>query len=303
MTLETNGFTVHETHGILLRQSTEISKSSDSLGWMSLYASVQREAPYEDYFEAVADPLIILHLNGPVKVFRRLHNIETSRVIPPGGMFILPGSMDFGVRLEGGLQTLHFYVRRTVLQEVAADMIDGDPTHLELLPRLGTIDPLIEHLLLSVRDVLEEEDTAATLYVDYLVRAIAARLIRAHSSATRMDSPKQVCAKLGQRQFDRAIDFMQSNLDRSINLAAIAGAASLSPSHFTRQFRTTVGMAPHQYLVHLRIEHAKRLLTQTNLPIVEIAFACGFANQEHLSRLFKRSCNMTPGTYRTARQN
>src|SRR5690606_30391219 len=97
-----------------------------------------------------------------------------------------------------------------------------------------------------------------------------------------------------------AIDFMRANLDRSIDLAAIAGAARLSPSHFARQFRATVGMTPHQYLLQLRVGHAMRLLTETVWPVAEIAFACGFSHQEHLTRLFKRACGTTPAAYRKA---
>jgi AraC family transcriptional regulator len=91
---------------------------------------------------------------------------------------------------------------------------------------------------------------------------------------------------------------MQANLERSIDLPAIAGATGLSPSHFARRFRVTTGKAPHQYLTQLRIERARRLLRETDTDIVEVAFACGFANQEHMTRLFKQHCGTTPAAYR-----
>ena len=96
---------------------------------------------------------------------------------------------------------------------------------------------------------------------------------------------------------------MQAHLEGSINLSTIASATGLSPSHFARQFRTTLGVAPHQYLMRLRVERAKRLLSETDTPLVTIAFACGFANQEHLTRIFKRSCGITPAAYRRARRS
>ena len=179
-------------------------------------------------------------------------------------------------------------------------MLAGDPTHFELLPRFGDSDPVIEHLMLGVRDALHAAETSsASAYVDYLGRAIAARLIRGHSSASPVDHR---LVRLGHGQLSKAIDFMQANLEHSIDLAAIADAACLSPSHFAHQFRTTMGLAPHQYLMHLRIERAKRLLSETGTPIVAIAFVCGFANQEHLTRLFKRICGIPPATYRRTRR-
>ncbi len=90
-------FTVTETHGILLRPEHRIIAASDRLGWKSLYASMQREAPYAAAYAGVPDHLIILHLDDPVTVSRVLGKSWASRVIPPGGLFMLPGGVDFGV--------------------------------------------------------------------------------------------------------------------------------------------------------------------------------------------------------------
>jgi AraC family transcriptional regulator len=150
--------------------------------------------------------------------------------------------------------------------------------------------------------VLENCDPAETAYVDYLVRAIAARLVREHSTRSPPQNTAYMRARVGRGQLAKAIDYMEAHLEEPLELAAIAGAAGLSPSHFARQFRTAVGVAPHQYLMQLRTERAKRLLSETTQPVVDIAFACGFANQEHLTRLFKRFCGVTPAAYRKARR-
>ena len=296
-----NGFTVSETHGANRRAGArappEIQASSDGWAWPSLYASLQRELPFEDTFKAVDDQLIILHLDGPVTVHRRVRKGENSRLIPPGGLFMMPGGMDFGFRLGGTLQTLHLYLRRALIEEVTQSIQAGDPAQIEMLPRFGDSDPLIERLMLGVRDALHDDGPSAAPYVDYLGRAIAAHLIRKHSSASPVDHAP---VRLGHRHLSRAIDFMETNLGDSIDLVAIAAVTGLSPSHFARQFRTMIGKAPHQYLMHLRIERAKRLLSETETPIVAVAFACGFANQEHLTRLFKRDCGIAPAAFRNA---
>jgi AraC family transcriptional regulator len=294
-----NEFTVGQTHGANRRTGAamppEIHASSNSWAWPSFYASLQRELPFEDSFDAVDDQLIILHLDGPVTVHRRVRKGESSRLIPPGGLFMVPGGMDFSVRLGGTLQTLHLYLRRALIEEVTQSIQPGDPSQVELLPRLGDSDPLIERLMLGVRDALHDDTPSAAPYVDYLGRAIAARLIRGHSSASPVD---RAPVRLGRRHLGRVIDFMETNLGESIDLVAMAAVTGLSPSHFARQFRTMTGKAPHQYLMHLRIERAKRLLSETETPIVTVAFACGFANQEHLTRLFKRSWGIAPAAYR-----
>ena len=100
-----------------------------------------------------------------------------------------------------------------------------------------------------------------------------------------------------------AVDFMTANIDSGINLADIARATNRSPSHIARIFRTELGMPPHRYLISLRIEKARRLLEKTSVSIAEIAYECGFAHQEHLTRLFHRHCGTTPAAYRRSKRN
>jgi AraC family transcriptional regulator len=296
-------FTVRQTHGPLWQPGVQIRASSDNRGWSSLYASLQRELPFEGTFGAVEDQLVVLHLDGPVMVHRRVAKGEDSRLIPAGGMFMMPGGMDFGARVSGAVRTLHLYLRRALLQEVAADILDCDHAHIEILPRFGERDPLIERLILGIGDVLRDDDPTATMYVDYLARAVAARLVQQHSSASSSTHRGDCPTTMAKGRLGKAIDFMEANLDQSIGLLAISDAAGLSPSHFARQFRASVGQAPHQHLMQRRVEQAKRRLGETNAGIAEIAITCGFANQEHLSRLFKRACGTTPAAYRKARRD
>ena len=74
-----------------------------------------------------------------------------------------------------------------------------------------------------------------------------------------------------------------------------AQEAGLSPTHFARAFKETMGRAPHQYLLALRLERARRLLETTRATLSDIAQRTGFADQAHFTRLFKRVFGTTPG--------
>jgi AraC family transcriptional regulator len=138
---------------------------------------------------------------------------------------------------------------------------------------------------------------------DYLARAIAAQLVRRHSSVSSSEARKNAEAKLDDRRVADAIDFMQAHLEnRSISPLSLARPDSV-PVISRAGSAPKVGQAPHRYLMRLRIERAQRLLSETGTSIAEIAFACGFANQEHLTRLFKRSCGSTPAAYRKSRRS
>jgi AraC family transcriptional regulator len=298
MPVVTGCFTVWEKHAARSRRpGVQILLSSDSRGWASLYASVQRESPFEGAFEAVADHTMVLHLDGPVMVHCRTSKKEDSRLNQAGDIVMIPGGMDIRARLCGSARSLHLYLRRAVIEEVAADIIDRDPAHVEILQRFGERDPLIEVLMRGVADALRDDDQTARPYVDHLSRALAARLIRQHSTATISVNRAVPIAKAN---LNKAIDFIEANLGQPIGLPAMAGAAGLSVSHFTREFRAAVGEAPHRYLLRRRVEDAKQRLAKTGAPIAEIAFTCGFANQEHLTRVLKRACGFSPAAYRKA---
>jgi len=295
-----NRFTVGQTHGILRRPDIIPHAASDRLGWNSLYAAVQREAPYEDRFSGVPDPLVILHLDGPVGVCRDLGKAEKRRIIAPGGLFVMPGEMDFGVRLEDHLDSLHIYVRQAIVDEVADDFGLGGMGAAQLVPRMGEHDPMIEQIALNVRETLYEETAASRVYVDYLARMLAAQLLRCHSVSAQAASTPPPGA-LSKTQLENTMDFMQVHLAGAVGLEELAAVSGLSPSHFARRFKAATGLPPHRYLMSLRVERAKSLLRR-NKSIADVALACGFAHQEHLTRVFRRQTGITPACFRrTAR--
>jgi AraC family transcriptional regulator len=75
----------------------------------------------------------------------------------------------------------------------------------------------------------------------------------------------------------------------------------LSPAHFSRAFKETIGRAPHRYLLTMRLEKARRLLEKRDVSLSDVAQRTGFSDQAHLTRLFKREFGTTPGSVLRAR--
>ena len=82
------------------------------------------------------------------------------------------------------------------------------------------------------------------------------------------------------------------------SLSELAALCGLSRSYFIRAFKQTTGMAPHRWLLMQRAKRAKDLLRGTKMPIAEIAGACGFADQSHLTRAFSKAFGISPGVWR-----
>lgn len=283
-----------DTHGILLQKGQEIIKSSEGLGWSALYASRQREDPYEGKFGGRNLALIVVHLGGPAKVERDLSGERLHRKVQAGGLFFLPPHRDFGVRLLQRLDTVHMYLPIAYLHEAAAELCVGDPEDIEFIPRLGECDQLIEQLARTCCDMLSEHQT--DLYADSVARLLAAQLVRHHSTGIRARDDADVGA-LTPDQLRTIRDFIENHLEHPIGVADLAKVAKLAPIRFARQFRRTCGTTPYQHLIDCRIKRAQELLLKP-MPIAEIAVACGFTHQEHLTRLFRRNTGITPAAYR-----
>ncbi|WP_028240067.1 helix-turn-helix transcriptional regulator [Stutzerimonas azotifigens] len=91
---------------------------------------------------------------------------------------------------------------------------------------------------------------------------------------------------------------IRDNLARRITVAELAQVVCLSPSHFHVQFKDSVGLTPHQYLLKTRLDHASRLLRESGLPLVRIAEECGFSSQSALTTAMRRYLGLTPGRLR-----
>jgi AraC family transcriptional regulator len=98
----------------------------------------------------------------------------------------------------------------------------------------------------------------------------------------------------------RTIELMHARLADDISLDELAAEARLSPFHFARMFKQSVGVPPRVYLTQIRIEKACELLEKTDLPVTDIAFEVGYSSNQVLARVFLKHRRVTPTDYRRA---
>ncbi|MGY3234195.1 MULTISPECIES: helix-turn-helix domain-containing protein [unclassified Bradyrhizobium] len=272
-----------DTHGVLQRFGADIRATSEGHGWSSIYASIQRENPFEGRFEAIADDLIVLHRSGPVQTTFASGGHVTSRCIPKGSIFFLPAGHACEVGLHGALDTLHIYLR--------ANLVSVQ----NVTPLLVERDVVIQQLAQAVERAVCENVSNSDLFIDPIARALADRV----SAISRSREPWQVrTAGLPDYELRRLNDFIEANLEGEITLAAMASVCGIGTKSFVRAFAATTGKSPYQYVIAARVERAKRLIEQDQEGLAEIALRCGFSHQEHLTRAFRRLTGQTPGRYR-----
>ena len=81
-------------------------------------------------------------------------------------------------------------------------------------------------------------------------------------------------------------------------LRSLANEAGYSRGHFLNMFRASTGLTPHRYLVNRRVVRARILLERRDRTLIDIAIACGFSSQAHMSQVFREKTGVTPGEYR-----
>jgi AraC-like DNA-binding protein len=100
------------------------------------------------------------------------------------------------------------------------------------------------------------------------------------------------------KYINRALEYLHDNYNGIVTLEDVSREAFISPSHFERVFKNYIGQTPHRYLIELRLQKAKEIMSRDEYTIEEIARMCGFVNAAHFSTTFKRIVGMTPSRFR-----
>jgi AraC family transcriptional regulator len=134
----------------------------------------------------------------------------------------------------------------------------------------------------------------------------ASTLLGSETEESDINAPAMHCAfrtgGLAVWQAKRTVAYIEANLGSKLAIRDMADLVALSKCHFSRAFKQTVGSSPMAYVAVRRIERAKLMMTSTGQRLTDIALACGFADQSHLNRYFRRVVGVSPGLWRRVSQ-
>jgi AraC family transcriptional regulator len=176
----------------------------------------------------------------------------------------------------------------------------GDDAALPLDGDFGALHagPLQDPLIYTVLQRLWQEAARSNPGYAMLQEGVITTIMALLNASPTAPSSFPLHTKLAAWQTNRAIALMQDNIARDLPLRALAAEVRLSPYHFARAFKASTGLSPGRYHQRLRIEHAKRLLLQTNCPMSDIAAAIGYADPSYLARIFHRETGASPVAFR-----
>jgi AraC family transcriptional regulator len=136
--------------------------------------------------------------------------------------------------------------------------------------------------------------------IELLNQTAGLLLTKARELAQKHRHSQDIRGNLAPWQVRRIITHVNANLDAALRVEELARVARLSESYFSRKFSSSFGCSPHRFITRCRLERAKELMLGTDVPLMQIAIECGFADQAHFSRVFLGCMGISPARWRRA---
>ncbi len=252
---------------------------------VALYAS----PPYELQLPALPVARLAIALT-PARVSGGLNDdkrqvFQSSRY----SLFLTPAGVCARWNKESPSRHLSLYFHADALADSGIGeeglSLDDDPLLNVCMPGIRTLtDELLGELQAGPLWSAEAADSLGRLLLIKVARH------RARHRATRNPLTPPLLQRL--------VDHVQANLSERILVSDLAAAVGLSPNRFAHAYTICAGHSPHQFVMAQRLRRAQALLQNDRAPLADVAAACGFASQQHLTQVMRKRLGVTPARYR-----
>nr|WP_315402200.1 helix-turn-helix domain-containing protein [uncultured Duganella sp.] len=259
---------------------------AQSSGDVFVQILARREVQENIIIPAVPEALIVWILSGCAVVEER----------PPGGKWLAnrvvagdfflttattPTEMRWKAESGTPFTVMHLYIGISMMQNIALREVSGE--------RDERLSALLEHL----RTELVDQHPPSGTFIQGIAQALAVHVARTYQIAAHRPRGGLQAFKL-----HRVFEAMRQRLAQPFDLATFANLAELSEFHFSRVFKQSTGLSPSRYFIRLRMEVARRRLTETDDSIINIGLAVGYASPSHFASVFRKHTGVPPSAYR-----
>ena len=213
----------------------------------------------------------------------------------PGSTFLFDLSSNPVAEIRSSFDNIRFYLSQASLDEFAFDQGIRGITGLAS-SRIAFQDRVMWGLANALLDSVEHASERSTLFIDHVALTFCAHVVRAYGNAAVPDDTAS--GGLSPWQLRRVLDFIAAHLNDDHSIAELARECGLSSGYFSRAFRQTTGVTPHQWVMRRKVERARQLLLGNGLGLADIALVCGFVDQSHFTRVFTKLEGESPGKWR-----
>jgi len=213
-----------------------------------------------------------------------------------GNILIEPKGLHASVRVYRSHSDIQWILEfdATLVEQRLQEALHG--TRFALTPQFDLQDPQVLRLVHALQVDLEAGCPTGSLFGEMLGDALAVYLAQRYAAHAPQSEP--LVGGLPRLRLNRVLDYIHANLDRDLHLSELADAAGLSAFHFAKLFKRSTGISPHQYILQRRLDRAKELLCNPQMSLSEVSQHAGFADQSHLTNVFRRFVGVTPAKFR-----
>jgi len=277
--------------------------SSSGRGWTNLLAERWSHEIGELPSVLPQDTELAVLLSGQTLVDRQGAGLRQSTFGRRGTAWLCPSGIreEFIHFRQPLVNCLHIFLPGKPFADSMLQDLGVDPAHVKLRYEAINYDPFIEQVALAVGRELSAETSAGRLLVESLGHSLSAYLAHRYPEVPLGAKSLGPSGRpIDGRRMSRVMEFIDARIDQQFTVADLATVACMSPAHFARSFKTTVGRSPHEFVSRMRLELAMRMLCDRHRSIADIALSTGFSSQSNFSRAFRGATGTTPGDYRAS---
>ncbi|HXA19578.1 MAG TPA: AraC family transcriptional regulator [Thermoanaerobaculia bacterium] len=246
-----------------------------------------------------SDHVLNLRISGTCRIRQNAAGRSLAGRSGPGSLNLIPAH--FAARWEAGAaagpsRTIAVFVPGAFLARVAEEC-GVESRKMEIIPQFLIHDPVIESTLTRLAIEAQSGSPSGQIYAESACEFLAHHLIHMYSSLSRPLSRSS--GGLSGRRLQAVLDYIEESVADRITLRQLAELARVSPRHFERAFRESVGVPPHRYVIEKRVVAARHLLlSEPALSVERIAERVGFNSSSHFASAFRRYTGYSPSAFR-----
>jgi len=275
----------------------ERQSCSKGLDWQDFSQCTYKYAGQEVKLPSMKSFMIVQYREGSTPMDRELDGHWTRTQCGPGNFSLLSRAVDTHWNWPDDIVVSHIYLENRLLKRVAQDIHDADVDQVVLDDVLCGSDPVVNQIVSQLSHEAENEGPSGAMYAEALSIQLSVHLL--HNYATIRKPIRNRGGRLSSKDLNCLEEFIERLMHETITLEQLARLLGMGTWTLNRYLRAAVGQSVYGFVQSKRLSRAKALLKTKSLPLKQIAADCGFSDQAHMTRMFRKTIGITPGKFRS----